>query len=270
MVRAVFRSTHAGFAAELLEDCRTELLRVTSTLDGYIDLARHLNSSTSAAIVSCAPGNRDALVAAAGYAQWISDHIRQQGAQWQRADSAAAAGYMANDRDQRLLQGMRDREEFCGDTIAPSPTPPPGPGVLENIESLSDRRRLLHARELCAEALWAAGKSDTEGMRTVCGHIETLLSWLQREVPDERGSIEVCSYTQASTLAMHMLNAKPVGSDEDWAATLLAGSALGALLFAASGCGNSQGMTWVRSVAATLCDPQYNVPQAIRRVVDGE
>lgn len=270
---AVFSLTHADFAAELLEDCRTEFLRVTSTLDEYLLLARHLDSSDSAAIVACAPGNREALVAAAAYAQWLADHIRQQADRWRRADRNAAASYVAKDPDQAVLLAMREGDEpYSG--VAPSPTPPPHPAALERVDMLPRLRALVTARELCNQALWAATKSDTPAMRSVCGHIETLLRWLQHEVANsvpacDREPIEVCSLGDAGALALRMLNALPVSSDKDWAATLLASDVLGALLFAGSRCGNGLGMTWVRSVAVTLRDPQYDVSQAIWRTVVG-
>ena len=72
---------------------------------------------------------------------------------------------------------------------------------------------------------------------------------------------------EATALAMRMLSAVPVGSDEQWAAALLAVDALAALLYAASPCGNDRGMTWVRSVAACLCDPQFDVAEMIGQAV---
>jgi hypothetical protein len=89
----VFRPTHARFDVDLLDDCRTEFLRVTTALDGYLELADRLRGERGAAVVAYAPGNRENLIAGAAYAQWISDHISQQTARWLKADKAAAAGY---------------------------------------------------------------------------------------------------------------------------------------------------------------------------------
>ncbi|GAB4662168.1 hypothetical protein MOKP64_44920 [Mycobacterium avium subsp. hominissuis] len=86
---------------------------------------------------------------------------------------------------------------------------------------------------------------------------------------DECESIEVRSYEEAASLASRMLNTRPTPSDEQWLAGLLAVEGLAALLFAGSPCGNGGGMAWVRSVAAVLRDPQYDVSQAIWRAVQG-
>ncbi|BCI90626.1 hypothetical protein LAUMK7_01586 [Mycobacterium kansasii] len=98
-----------------------------------------------------------------------------------------------------------------------------------------------------------------DGNHLVCNRI-------RNDVVD---SIEVCSYEDAASLASRMRNARPAGSDELWLAGLLAVDGLAALLFAGSPRGNGAGMRWVRSVAALLCDPQYDVSQAIRQAVDG-
>jgi hypothetical protein len=184
----VFRPTHARFAADLLDDCRAELLRVTTTLDGYIELADRLRDERSAAVVASAPGNREKLVAAAAYGQWISDHIRQQTAGWRMADGAAAAGY-STDSDERILrQRLLAEAEAAADSLAdirPSVQPPPRPGELESTETLpaDSLGKLERAWEWCGTAFWAAGMSSAVGMQTVKGHIGTLLSWLERQRP---------------------------------------------------------------------------------------
>ena len=75
------------------------------------------------------------------------------------------------------------------------------------------------------------------------------------------------SLGEATSMATRMLGALSVGSDEEWAASLLAVDALAALLYAGSPRGNGLGMKWVQSVCGTLCDPQFDVAEAIRQAV---
>ena len=183
--RVVFRPTHARFAADLLDDCRAELLSVTTAFDFSLERAMggRLRTTAPTAYTS---DNREKLVGAAAYAQWISDHVRRQAALWQQADTASAAGYYAGGSDQRALIEHQQHEQmarFYG--VAPPKDPPPRPGELEGTETLraDSLDGLERAWEWCGTAFWAAGMSSTGGMKTVNGHIGTLLSWLERQNP---------------------------------------------------------------------------------------
>lgn len=176
---------HARFAADLIEGARVELLRLTTDLDFYIQRGRRaaIGTKTDApymAVTEAAPGNREQVVAAAAYAQWISDHIRLQCTRLECADLRAAACY-ANDSDQVALL---ERELHQSDTVVvhPPSTPPPRPGALDSTITMMPVPylvRLDRAREWCGQALWAARTSRSKGMAVVCGHIELLLRWME-------------------------------------------------------------------------------------------
>jgi hypothetical protein len=173
----VFCPTHARFAADLLGDCRTEFLRLTTALD--FDVERPLRGRRRrTAPTAYTPGNRDKLIAAAAYAQWMSDHITQEAARCQREITAVCARYATNSDQVALLE----RQMVPFDGMGPSAQPPLRPGELESIETLPAPylAQLDRAREWCGQALWAAGMSNTAAMETLCQHIGTLVSWLER------------------------------------------------------------------------------------------
>jgi hypothetical protein len=180
-----FSGTHARFAAELLEDCRAHFLRLSTVLDDYIERFGKSDSAIVAAVAPTAPQNRANLIAAAGYAQWISDHIRHQEARWGRADKSASAYYLhpgslPGDSDRLALL---ERELVTTvDGVVPPVEPPAWPGDLESIAALpaSYVARLDEAKELFDHALWAVSMSTTEAMATLSGHIGALLRWLDR------------------------------------------------------------------------------------------
>jgi hypothetical protein len=93
------------------------------------------------------------------------------------------------------------------------------------------------------------------------------LRWNSYQCANER--IELSSVGEATSMAMRMLGSVSFGSDQEWAASLLAVDALAALLYVGSPCGNGLGMEWVQSVCESLCDAQLDVTAAIRKAVAG-
>ncbi|MDM3927432.1 hypothetical protein [Mycobacterium intracellulare] len=174
---------HARFAADLLVGVREELLRLTTDLDVYMDRARRAGVGTKLdaawlAIAASAPGNRRELIAAAAYAQWLSDHIRLQSARWKRADKASATGYAKHSEESALLE----RQPVPFEIVEPPKDPPPHPGALDSTIAMLPAPYLAHidrAREWCGQALWAARMSNTQGMAVVCGYMERLLGWME-------------------------------------------------------------------------------------------
>lgn len=174
---------HARFAADLLVGVREELLRLTTDLDVYMDWARRAGGGTKLdeawmAIAASAPSNRRELIAAAAYAQWLSDHIRLQSARWKRADEASATGYMKHFDESALLE----RQLVPFEIVEPPKDPPPHPGALDSTIAMLPApyvARVDRAREWCGQALWAARMSNTQGMAVVCGYMERLLGWME-------------------------------------------------------------------------------------------
>lgn len=169
-------ATHARFAADLLDDCQTELLRLTKTLDTYI--GRRTDDPAVLAVATSAPGNQKQILAAAAYFLWVGDHIRLQSARWAGAITSSCIGYATNADQVALLE----RQMVPSDIIQPPKDPPARPGALANMAMLPAPYlvRLERAREWCGQALWAARQNNTDGMDTVCQHIEMLLHWLER------------------------------------------------------------------------------------------
>ena len=170
-------ATHARFTADLLDDCQTELLSLTRTLDSYIGW--RTADAAVLAVAASAPGNKKQILAAAAYLLWVGDHIRLQSARWASAITSSCIGYAKHADQVALLE----RQMVSPDIIQPPKDPPARPGDLDNIAMLPAPylAGLDRAREWCGQALWAARQNNTEGMATVCQHIEMLGHWLERQ-----------------------------------------------------------------------------------------
>lgn len=178
--------THARFAADLLADCRTQLLRISTDLDYQREFeGRSDEAGQRAALTGWLAGERDKLIAAAAYAQWVSDHIRQEMARCQAEIRAVCARYAVSSDHLALLE----RETVPLDGIAPSNEPPVLPARLEtpdDVDNLARQHRfeLELAWRWASSALLATGESHTGLMLSLCEHIRTLCEWLAAAVRD--------------------------------------------------------------------------------------
>lgn len=178
-----FSAPHALFAADLLSECVSTFLQMTRGLDVELELAAsRAASERRAATALYAQRDRDTLVAAAAYAAWIGDHIRQQVARVRAADVEAAARYCDPDTDAMALRQREIAEaRAAADSFASlhlAATPPPRPGELQGELHPGILAQLEPAREWCDQALWAASESNTTAMEAVCGHIRVLHFWV--------------------------------------------------------------------------------------------
>lgn len=183
-----FSAPHALFAADLLTECASTFLQMTRGLDVELELAAGpAASERRVAAALHAQGDRGELVAAAAYAAWIGDHIRQQAARVRAADVEAAAGSCDPGTDEMVL---RQREiadaRAAADSFAAlhlAPTSPPRPGELQGELHPGNQAQLERAREWCDQALWAASESNTAAMEAVCSHLRVLLFWVSGQCP---------------------------------------------------------------------------------------
>lgn len=183
-----FSEPHALFAADLLTECASTFLQMTRGLDVELELAASpAASERRVAAALHAQGDRGALVAAAAYAAWIGDYIRRQAARVRSADVEAAARFCDPDTDAMALRQREIAEaRAAADSFASlhlSPTPPPCPSELQGELNAGILAQLERAREWCDQALWAASKSNTPAMTTVCLDIWVLLLWAAGHCP---------------------------------------------------------------------------------------
>lgn len=187
-----FSPTHACFAADLLTDCRNEFVRISVDLDQELEAAKHRSlcdfaASQASESVPASPrvdtekaADRDSYIAAAAYAQWISDHIRQEAARCEREIAAARARSAVTSDELALLE----HRIVPMDGDAPASEPPPFPEVVD-LRVLFQRRRGRIDCE-CDVETWlssaasAVSASNTASMIVLRQHIGLLLGWLDR------------------------------------------------------------------------------------------
>lgn len=193
-----FSPTHARFAADLLTDCRNEFLGISGRLDDDLDgkirrLLRESDAATGLQLISLR-GDRDKFIAAAAYAQWISDHIWQEAARCEREIAAALARSAVTSDPLALLE----QRVVPFDGGAPASEPPPFPEPLDDrVYVLRIRSgqvdcvrvRLSSASSVVSEsntAAWlssassAVSESNTASMNVLRQHIGLLSDWLDK------------------------------------------------------------------------------------------
>jgi hypothetical protein len=183
-----FSEPHALFAADLLTECASTFLQMTRGLDVELELAASTAASERRVAAALhAQGDRGELVAAAAYAAWIGDHIRQQAVRVRAADVEAAAGYCDPGTDEMALRQREIAEaRVAADSFASlhlAPTPRARPGELQGELHPGILAQLERAREWCDQALWAASESNTTAMEAVCSHLRVLLFWVSGQCP---------------------------------------------------------------------------------------
>lgn len=190
-----YSPTHTRFASDLLVDCRTDLLRISADLDQHrededallaladitedlhaLRASRRLNRAEHfGALKAIAAGDRTRIVAAAVYAQWISDSIRWEAARCEKEIQAVLEAFA--DADDLTL--IRHATPLAREVIAPGDPPPP-PTRLESADTLPERARsqLDSIQQWAGQAAWAIGLSDTPTMKALCQHVATFRAWL--------------------------------------------------------------------------------------------
>lgn len=180
-----FSPTYARFAADLLTDCRNEFLRISVDLDD--ELGNEKNRSVcefaesqpsdsvplSHRVDTEKAADRDTLIAAAAYAQWISDHIWQEAARCDREIAAASARHAVTSDQLALLE----YREVPFDGGAPAAEPPPFPSVLFELRRGGTD---CDVYTLLSSASSAVGESNTAAMIVLRQHIGLLLGWRAR------------------------------------------------------------------------------------------
>lgn len=190
-----YSPTHTRFASDLLVDCRTDLLRISTNLDQHrededtllaladtvddlpaLRASRRLNRSEHFdALKAIAAGDRTRIVAAAEYAQWISDSLRWEGARCEKEIRSVCEAFA----DADYLTLIQYEVPLAREVIAPGDAPPP-PTRLQSADSLPERARsqLDSIQQLAGQAAWAIGLSDTPTMKALCQHVATFRAWL--------------------------------------------------------------------------------------------
>ncbi|WP_396912717.1 hypothetical protein [Mycolicibacterium sp.] len=184
-----FSPTHARFAADLLTDCREELLGITVVIDVRLEAERRRSlcefaDGQASDSVPVSPRmdtekatDRDKFIVAAAYAEWISDHIWQEAARCDREIAAFFARF-ATTADQLALLERQRGEPFDG--VTPAAEPPPFPEPLDDLLYVVQGRRaqIDCIRAWLLSASSAVSESNTATMNAIGQHIGLLSRWL--------------------------------------------------------------------------------------------
>lgn len=166
-------TTHANFASQLLGDCAADLLRLSGWWDTEMRWAARRNRNLISAAITVE--NQSALVAAARYAQWISDLIAWDCTRKVQADLTCAARYPRDPDAVALLE-----RQIGPEPVGPGPMPP-RPGELVAADTLDEYNRNVIAAtaELAEDAVRALARCDSNSTREATAHINALQFWLQ-------------------------------------------------------------------------------------------
>lgn len=180
-------TTHAGFAAQLLDDCADELLDLSRTWDAVSrrwDATGSYGPGEPVPAVMVRSGNRRELIAAAAYAQWIADAIRWEASPRRRSDLVLATPNPDMPAGARLALANIDPavsqlHQIVDDAVAPGPVPA-RLGELVDADTLDghSRARFGVVRGWLIEAAAAVAVSTAAQMTALADHIRTLLLWL--------------------------------------------------------------------------------------------
>jgi len=192
-----FYATHTRFAAGLLADASCELLRISEWIACDFDWYTRLSASerdddrTRGWMVKAwdrgasARVDSPALIAAAGYSQWLSDHLMSEIVSWRKADLRCVEGYVSHKPDELALVRMQAQE--IDEPPKPSVTAPPFPAALKRVLDIDFHRTRLEAvRNTFIQAADAVACSETKRMRIVRTHVDALTKWLE-PLGQERG-----------------------------------------------------------------------------------
>ncbi|MEN4478225.1 hypothetical protein [Mycolicibacterium cosmeticum] len=209
----VFSDTYARFAAGLMSDVGQVLVKITRELDSDLMCAGRAANDPQRVLVQNLGVDAPALIVAANYCHWVSDHILDEIARIRVADLTMGEQWTAflGDADHAALF-RSERREALPDTTPPH-EPPPFPAALKTLyrarrhwfnvadvpeEIDEDRgldrhrrlqrvlaattetryaRRIESIRETLAEARSAIVRNRTGKTDVLVQHVDTLSTW---------------------------------------------------------------------------------------------
>jgi len=209
----VFSDTYATFAAGLMSDVGQVLVKITRELDSDLMSAGRAANDPQRVLVQNLRVDAPALIVAANYCHWVSDHILDEIARIRVADLTMGEQWTAflGDADHAALF-RSERHEALPDTTPPH-EPPPFPAALTTLyrarrhwfsvadeltEIDEDRgadrhrrlqrglvattetryaRRIESIRETLAEARSAIVRNRTGKTDVLVQHVDALSSW---------------------------------------------------------------------------------------------
>lgn len=209
----VFSDTYARFAAALLGDVGRGLMKITSDLDMDLMSAGRGSDDAQRVLVQRFMIDVPALIVAANYCHWVSDHVLDEIARIRVADMRIGEQWTAflGDADHATLF-RSEQHETLPDT-APAPDPPPFPAALQCLDRArrhwfclaeklkeidEDRRagqhdrsnqvlvattenryarRIESIRETLAEARSAIARNRTGKTDVLVQHVDALSAW---------------------------------------------------------------------------------------------
>ncbi|SIN56540.1 MULTISPECIES: hypothetical protein [Mycobacteriaceae] len=209
----VFSDTYARFAAGLMSDAGHELVKITRELDRDLMSAGRAANDPQRFLVQDLQVDAPALIVAANYCHWVSDHILDEIARIRVADLTMGEQWTAflGDADHAALF-RSERHEALPDTTPPH-EPPPFPAALKTLyrarrhwfsvadelkeideERGEDRhrrlqrvlavttetryaRRIESIRETLAEARSAIVRNRTGKTDVLVQHVDALSTW---------------------------------------------------------------------------------------------
>jgi len=129
----VFSDTYARFAAALMSDVGQELVKISRDLDGDLMSAGRAANDPQRVLVQDLRVDAPALIVAANYCHWVSDHILEEIARIRVADLTMGEQWTAvlGDADHAALF-RSERHEALPDTT-PRHKPPPFPAALKTL-----------------------------------------------------------------------------------------------------------------------------------------
>jgi hypothetical protein len=129
----VFSDTYARFAAGLMSDIGHGLVKITRELDRDLMSAGRAANDPQRVLVQDLQVDGPALIVAANYCHWVSDHILDEIAKIRVADLTMGEQWTAflGDADHAVLF-RSERHEALPDTTPPH-EPPPFPAALKTL-----------------------------------------------------------------------------------------------------------------------------------------
>ncbi|OKH70268.1 hypothetical protein EB74_28105 [Mycobacterium sp. SWH-M5] len=142
----VFSDTYARFAAGLMSDVAQGLVKITRELDRDVMSAGFAANDPQRVLVQDLRVDAPALIVAANYCHWVSDHILDEIARIRVADLTVGEQWTAflGDADHAALF-RSERHEALPDTTPPH-EPPPFPAALKSL--------------YCARRHWFSGADE--------------------------------------------------------------------------------------------------------------
>lgn len=184
----VFSATYTRFAADSMADVSRALLWLTSCVDPESELINRCNRpgwTDDEAIAARMKARADALllfavdkpalVAAAHYAQALSEALLAEIASWARVDAYCAGRYTERDPER-----LRDAEVIhqLERGLAPKQQIPPFPAALQHAHLLASDWRMCEIAKTLSEATEAMSRGRSKSMKALHECTTRLSAWL--------------------------------------------------------------------------------------------